>query len=426
VRAARVALASVVAAAALVPCAPRVARAFASASTSTGSVTLDATGSIRLTGAWLHYADAPGLLPEDDDALAAATTRLIARGALGEEVVYEVNAFVELSRSPAASTTGAFATAGSFRSPYRAPALAGDFWSSGAVRGSAGLDRLRLTRQHGRAFLSVGRFPVNYGVMGLLSPNDFFAPFSATAINRVYKPGVDALSVGVNVGALSSLEVVGVMGYDALDGSPSWGRAATLLRGSVTAGGFEWAALGGKVAGRWIVGGSLQGELGPLGLRAEGHAGFPDADGDGVLERAPYGRIAAGVDTHFAWHDLALAAEYAFFSDGARGGGARYVERAMRLFPDDLGFLGQHYVVLSAGGTIVPILRAGAAVIVNAGDGSGLVTLSLGYDAADEATFSAGVLLPWGRRPESALELDRLTELGLAPVAVFVETQMYF
>ena len=390
-------------------------------------LSIDLTGTVRLNGAWFHFADVPGLLPEDDEGSGAAVTRLMAEGTLAEDLGYEVNIFMDLSRAPAgALTAGAFSTARSFRSPYRAPGLSWDFWESGTVGATLGLDRFSFTREDGQIFLTVGRFPVNYTVMGAMAPNDFFAPFSAAAINRLYKAGVDAISFGVNVGWLSSLELVGVMGYASEDGFPSWGNSAFLFRGSTVLGGFEWAALGGKVAGRWIVGGSFQGEAGPFGVRGEGHVGFPDADGDGLTDRKPYGRFSVGGEALIPWQTISIAVEYAFFSDGINGGGVGYLERAARLFPDDMAFLGKHYAVLSVGGQIIPIVGFGTAVIVNASDGSGLVTLSVRYDVADEATFSAGALLPWGRKPETALELDRVTELGLAPVAIFVETQVYF
>jgi len=262
--------------------------------------------------------------------------------------------------------------------------------------------------------------------MGAMAPNDFFAPFSAAAVNRLYKAGVDALTFGYNVGSLSSLELIGVLGYDAEDGSPTWGQSAFLFRGSTVLASFELSALGGKVAGRWVVGGSFQGEILQFGVRGEGHVGFPDADGDGLTDRNPYGRFAVSVDKLFNWQNLFVGVEYAFFSDGINGGGIGYLERATRLFPDDLGFMGKHYAVVSAGVEVIPVVSAGTAVIINASDGSGIVTVSVRYDVADEATFSAGALIPWGRRPETVLELDRITELGLAPIAIFLETQVYF
>ena len=44
---------------------------------------------------------------------------------------------------------------------------------------------------------------------------------------------------------------------------------------------FEWAVLGGKLAERWVMGGSFQGSLGAVGLRGEAHLGVPDATGNG-------------------------------------------------------------------------------------------------------------------------------------------------
>ena len=103
--------------------------------------------------------------------------------------------------------------------------------------------------------IDVGRMPINYSVTGAFAANDFYAPFSATSVNRLYKPGVDALRLSVAAGALASVDVVGVLGYDA-DGVPTWGRSSVLSRAGLVAGGFEWGVLGGKLAERWVVGGS--------------------------------------------------------------------------------------------------------------------------------------------------------------------------
>ncbi len=69
-----------------------------------------------------------------------------------------------------------------------------------------GVDRLAASRDFGRVGVTVGRFPISYSVTSLFAPNDFFAPFSATNVNRVFKPGVDAVRVKLGLGPLSAME----------------------------------------------------------------------------------------------------------------------------------------------------------------------------------------------------------------------------
>ena len=198
-----------------------------------------------------------------------------------------------------------------------------------------------------------------------------------------------------------------------------------------------WALLGGKLAERWVAGLSYQGELGPLNLRGEGHLGLSDTDGDGTLDSSEsrptgredvHGRLAAGLDVPFEWHNATIAAEYAFISDGADDPSG-YLGRALRFFPDDATFAAKHYVGASVGREIIHILRAALSGIFNPQDLSGLAMTSLTYSVSDEADLAAGVLVPWGKAPTAAPPPEMVTiesELGLLPLMAFAESRFYF
>jgi hypothetical protein len=387
-----------------------------------GDLSLEATGALRVIGALMRFRDAP-LLPDDDvDALAGTVARLLLDGGLSARVDYKANLFLDLSRGPASLAGGALSTAGSFASPYRYPHLIWGFVDSGSVTGHVGVDRLSVEINLEPLSLSVGRMPLNYSVTHILTPNDLFAPFSAAAINKIYKPGVDALRANYALSPLASLELAAVLGADA-DGVPRWSQTALLARASAVAWEIQWALLGGKLAQRWFVGASLQGELGPLGVRAEGHAAFPDADGDGTLDeqRQVQGSVAGGVDKSFEWRSANVALELMVLSAGASDPSG-YLPRLGRLLPDELPYMGQLYLGLSAGGEILPILRTVLLSLVNLNDGSGLVMASLAYSLADEADLALGLLLPWG----ALAAKDLGSELGYMPLTVFIETRVFF
>ncbi len=422
--------------AALLLVVPAPALAFAGAESECCSI--EAVGNLRLLGAFLVYPDVEGVYPEQDDALVASVGRLVLDGRLGERVDYEVNLFNDLSRMPELQLGGAFATAGSFRTPYRYGNLSWQYWRSGTVEGEAGVDRLRFRLDAYPADLTVGRFPVGWSVARIFTVNDFFAPFSATAINKIYKPGVDAVQLGVALGMLSTAELLAVMGYDP-GGRPDWGRSAVVMRASTVLAGIEGALLGGKLAERWMAGASLQADLGPLALRSEGHLGLADLQGDfrldgetaaGLDRDEIHGRLAAGLEIPFAWHNSSIGLEYAFLSDGAESA-LEAVERAARFFPDDLPYLGRHYLGLNLGGEIIPILYAGLVNIFNLTDPSGLSALTLLYSIADEAELLGGLFLPWGKKPglEPGLPPTAArpgSELGSMPFLVFLETRVSF
>jgi hypothetical protein len=388
-------------------------------------------GSLRLTGSYLHFDD-PDVFPAGDDAMAVTVGRILVEADAGQFVHISFNGFGELARVPTgASLGGSFASAGSTRSAYRTRYLTWQFWQDGAVGGQLGVDRASLRLKADSLNVEIGRFPITYTVASMFTTNDFFAPFSATAVNRIYKPGVDAIRVSAGFGTTGSVDVAGVLGYDPASDKPSWGRSAVFTRAAVVGAGFEWAALGGKVSQRWIAGGSLQGDAGPVNLRGEFHIGIPDEEGDGhdSDDRPIYGRFAAGPSATFAWQNASLGAEYMFASDGAAKP-ANYTERALASYSDDLPYLGQHYVGAVAAMEIIAILRISVTGIISATDGSGLAGISLIYNVADESDLILGVFVPWGAGVRAfdplAGTLDLGSEFGLSPISAYLEARVFF
>jgi hypothetical protein len=384
------------------------------------------SGSLRIVGGYLRFPDQPTFFPERNDGFLATEARVIATREHANGVDTELNVFLDLTRSPGSVLAGTFATAGSFVTPYRSRAMAFTAGDDTPVRLRMGLDRARVGLRGKRVHFDLGRFPVNRSVAQIFTPNDFFAPFAATAVNTMFKPGVDAARLRVGLGKLSSLEVVSVMGWR--DGwVPTWGQSALLVRPSVVAWGFEWAALGGKIAERWVAGASFQGDAGPIGLRGEGHVGFPDREGNGLdRDRDIHVRLSAGPNVNFAWQGARIGAEYAFFSDGAANP-ADYIARFGRRFPDDLPYLGRHYIAGMAGLEIVPVLRVDAIGLVNANDGSGMAGIFASYSISDEADLLVGGFIPWGRLPPSTAAIPMLrSEFGLQPTTLFLETRVFF
>ncbi len=419
---------------------PSGARAIAEASFQDGCYTIEVLGSSRLTGAYLHVPDIPALFPEGDDGLVLSIIRLMLEGTLGSNVTYETNIYSELSRYPMARQNSTFAGPIDVHSPYRYDRLTWDYWSDGAVSGQLGIDRFFLNIIEDPIAISVGRLPINFSVMNMFSPNDFFAPFSPTAINTMYKPGVDAVRLAVTAGMLSSIEFIGVLGYGEA-GKPSWGQTAVMARAGTVLWDFEWSVLGGKLAERWMAGAGLQGEINGFGIRAEGHLGFPDQDGRGGIDDVDgdgndgdvYGRFAVGLDRVFNWQNAAIGAEYLYLSDGARNP-ENYDRRAAGLFPDDLFYLSRHYVGVSAGCDIIPILRVTGLGLANALDGSSLAGFTFIYNIADEADVVAGGVFSWGAEP-SIRDLSLPTQLagiglesefGLMPAIAYIETRFFF
>jgi hypothetical protein len=417
-------LGAIAASLALVCCA-RHASAIGSAKSDDASI--NAVGNAWLLAAYYHsWSLRPPLTPPPDDGIAAAVLRLLLDGELPQKVGYEANFYFELSRGPTQLGANTFLTASSFTTPYRTPYVAWTFWNNGSVSGQMAIDRLRFHRSFGPVDISIGRFPINHSVTFLFTPNDFFAPFSATTLNKTYKPGVDALRINVGIGQLSGLEVLGVLGSDP-NGVPAWSRSAVTARLETVLAGFHGAIIGGRLAARWIVGGTIQGDIKGIGLRAEGHFGMPDKNGNGHIDGPLYGQLSARLEHSWPWHNVSIGGEYAFFSDGAAAA-ADYLARALRLFPDELPYLGRHYAGINGAIDIIPILNLAVVGLINAGDGSGITTLALTYNAANEVDLSLGMLAGWGYRPlpdSHGVPVLR-SEFGLTPIAAFLQTTISF
>ncbi len=404
-------------------------RAGAIGSAKSESASITAVGSAWLLGAYYHsWSLRPPLTPPPDDGISAAVLRLILDGDLPRGVGYEANFYFELARGPTHLGANTFLTASSFATPYRTCWLGWTYWSSGTVSGDMAVDRLRFHRSFGPVDVSIGRFPVNHSVTFLFTPNDFFAPFSATTLNKTYKPGVDAVRVNIGIGQLSSAEVLAVLGSSSgAGGVPAWSRSAVTARLETVLAGFHGSIIGGKLAERWVLGGTIQGDIKGIGLRAEGHLGMPDRNGNGRSDGPLYGQLSARVEHSWPWRNLSVGGEYAFFSDGAARP-ADYVARAARLFPDELPYLGRHYAGINGGLDLLPILNLSVVGLVNAADGSGITTVALTYNASNEVDLSLGMLAGWGWRPRADAGGNPVlrSELGATPITAFAQSTITF
>jgi hypothetical protein len=389
------------------------------------------SGAFRLVGAFSRYDDAARSLGIEDDALLATVGRLLIDHR-SQNFKIELNAFFELGRTPGAGGLGgAFATAATSLSAYRHEYLTVPFWSQDSMSGTVGLDRARVAWEHDALLIEAGRFPISHSVTSFFTPNDFFAPFAANAINRIYKPGVEAFRIGYAPSPLSTLEFVASPGF--VDGyDPAWSHTALIARGSVVLAGWDLSVIGGKLAQRWVAGGGLQGTLGPMGLRAEGHVGIPDLDGKGRSggdeDRKIHGRVAGGPNFNFDWHSSMLAFEYAYFSDGIEdvSDTVGLVTRLDQRYPDDLPYLGRHYLAASYNLQFIGVLSGGALGFVNVEDGSGLAGLSLNYSVANEADLVAGAFVPWGADVEADPLPELQSEFGTAPFSIYLESRVFF
>ena len=359
----------------------------------------------RLSGAWLDFPEYQYFQNLGDDNLGASITRILIDGVIGDSVSFEANIYADLAKMPDTRSSQIMGGAAVLSSPYRTPFLSHRFWERENFQGEVGIDRLAIFWNQNPWTLSLGRFTVNYSVTSIFTPNDFFAPFSVAAVNKVYKPGVDAARIVLELGTLSSL-----------------GRGSTVVED------IHLALMGGRLAQRWIMGGSIQGESGPVNIRTEGHAGRSDSN-----PKETFVHLAAGLDTTFNWQNSGVGMEYAFFSDRAKNS-ADYLDEAFHLLPDQGLFLARHYLGFWGGLDLSALARLNNSWIVNLIDRSGLVTVMLIYSLGDELELVAGALTSWGKtgpvnslnRVVNQISALAYSEYGYMPRMLFLEIRTYF
>ncbi|MDH5445547.1 MAG: hypothetical protein OEY52_08305 [Gammaproteobacteria bacterium] len=278
------------------------------------------------------------------------------------------------------------------------------------------IDRMNI-RWSGDSFNFItGRQAINLATTFFFSPNDFFAPFAAQTFYRVYKPGVDAIRAGWSLGELTSLEIIGVAGYqpdpDAKTGwsdDPDSSRDSWLVRYVTNLTGFEWALLMGKVRRQEIQGASVSGELFDwLGVRMEGHVA-EELDGE------PVTRSFYTIGFEHRWNN-SLMMQFEQYYHGA-GATEFMAYNGLTSYP------ARRYQAFGLSYEFTPLWTGQFSLIYNQIDHSLLSNFNFLHSYSDETEISLGLSLPEGNRQEGG---KNSTQYGVYPKLLNLEIRTYF
>jgi hypothetical protein len=270
------------------------------------------------------------------------------------------------------------------------------------------VDRLALRYNAGLIDIQVGRQPVNLATTFFFTPNDFFNPFAAQAFFRIYKPGVDALRLDLELGELSRLTVISALGDEDPVISPSslpseLRNASALAQISTVVSDVELSLVGGRRGRAFVVGGALAAEVLGFGVRSEGHVAFFD-DAGACAE------VALGVERRF---ENTLNLQLEAFYHGAGADQPTDVSCAPVGAPNL--YRGRYHLAAGAGYEINPLLQGQILVLVDASDGSAQGALYFVYSLHDEVEAALVTSIP-----------IRQGELGATPFVTDVELRAYF
>lgn len=371
----------------------------------------DVRGLLRVMGSALDYPDSAFAREQDEQT--GLFGRLIAKAKL-PATTFELNAYQTwLPRSQLLQQTGATGAVSVERSASLEWEVSDDRYAHLA------LDRLSARWSVSKVDITLGRQPINLATTFFFSPNDLFAPFAAQSFYRVYKPGVDALRTEVQLGELSQLSLIGVMGYQPDPASiTGWSdnvdrqRHAYLARVTTNFAGMEWGLITGKVRRNRLQGASIQGDFfGGLGLRAEGHVAEPI---DGSLPR--YSELSIGLE--YRWESSLMIQFEQFY----HGWGANSVP-TYDLLNNTSGYLARRYHALGAGYEFSPLLTGQMSLIRNDIDHSFLLSNNLLYSLSDESELSINLTLSGGERFSNFV---LQSEYGSLPAIFSLELRAYF
>ena len=284
-------------------------------------------------------------------------------------------------------------------------------------------DRLNFQYETENLNIKIGRQPINLAASNYFSPNDFFAPFTAQTFYRSYKPGVDAIRTDFQLGELSQLSLIGVLGYE-LEASndsfwsnqPEWDQNSYIARASTVFKDFEIALLAGTIKRDKIIGLDFQGELFEwLGIRAEGHYFMPENTAqDNTIE------FALGLE-HRWENTLTLRIEQFYHGKGANSTEDYHLRS---LFPNpESAYLARHYSALGANYEMTPLLNSDILLLYNWVDQSSIIALNAVYSLSDEAELVFNLNIPSGDKTQGNMIKS---EFGSQGKSIGLEWRQYF
>jgi len=284
-------------------------------------------------------------------------------------------------------------------------------------------DRLNFQYESDNFNIKIGRQPINLAASNYFTPNDFFAPFAAQTFYRAYKPGVDAIRADFQLGELSQLSLIGVLGYE-LEASndtywsnkPKGEQNSYIARASTVLEDFEIALLAGSIKRDNIIGLDFQGELFEwLGIRAEGHYFMPDnAEQDKHIE------FALGIE-HRWENSLTLRLEQFYHGKGAKSIQDYHLRS---LFPNpETAYLARHYSALGASYEITPLLNSDILLLYNWVDQSRIIALNAVYSLSDESELVFNMNIPSGEKTQGNMIKSEFAGQGKS---IGLEWRQYF
>lgn len=259
------------------------------------------------------------------------------------------------------------------------------------------VDRLALTLSLPVGELTLGRQVLSWGTGRLWNPTDVLSPFPPTALDREVRRGFDAVRLAIALGDTTQLDILYLPQLKAAE----QGGAA---RFQTNLGGWDVSFSCGKYVSDTVVGADLVGDVGPLGVHAEGAytvglLGLSDGAALSVGEHSFRGVVGADFRPAEKW---VLMAEYHFNGAGAVSpAGYAATLSSARVSGGEVFGAGRHYLGLVASWRQSELLSVALTSLINLADASALLLPALEYWFEQTVLVRASATVPLGAAPDA-------------------------
>lgn len=273
--------------------------------------------------------------------------------------------------------------------------LAGVLGQGSAWSVSHNLDRLAVKIALPFGDLTVGRQVLSWGTGRLWNPTDVLSPFPPTVVDREVRRGFDAVRLAIALGEVTQLDLL-YLPQPKLEDQGGVARFQTNTRG------WDWSLSAGKYVSDLVFGADVVGDLGPIGVHAEGAytvqlkglGGGPVSVGEhffrGVIgaEARPHEKLLLMLEYSYSGYGSANPSRYAAILSSAR------VQRG------EIFGAGKHQAALAANFLATEALTASLSVLANLSDPSAMVIPTLEYSVTQNVLLRGGLYVPIGRPPD--------------------------
>ncbi|MCF8104519.1 MAG: hypothetical protein K9K64_03460 [Desulfohalobiaceae bacterium] len=305
--------------------------------------------------------------------------------------------------------------------------LSQTFYGQDDVLARHRLDRLKFSLFKDWGTLNLGRQALTWGNGIVFHPFDLFNPFSPSAIIKDYKTGQDMAALLLPLGNAAELDVLYVPRRNRQTRNLSWNESSLAGKFHFFAADCEFDILVADHFQDLVFGFGARGSL-------ESAAWRLDATWTDPEQSSGYLSLVANIDRSWVWMEKNF---YGFLEAYYHGLGVEEPETVLaepeliaRIERGELFVLSRAYLALGMEVELHPLLMAGTNLILNIGDGSGLLQPKLTWDPTADLEVIVGANLYFGDSGSEFGGFDLATSSGVVrfqePNAAFAWLTWYF